>query len=80
VAPGGKNIKKEYPQTRKKRAADDTDYKWTDRRQRRFDEEYLDRQVPSEKRYRASGNPKSPVSQEKWEKYRHIFGYGNEPS
>ena len=76
---GGKNIKIEYPQTRNKAAADDSAYQWTPRRQRRFDEEFIDRQVPPDQRYRDPDHPKPPVGQDKWRKFRHIFGYGDEP-
>ena len=77
---GGK-ITKEYPQTRfsKPEGVEDSAYRWTPRRQRRFDEELLDRTVPADQRYRAPGNPKAPVSQDKWQRFRHIFGYGDEP-
>lgn len=59
---------------------DDSDYQWTEERQRRFDEEYVDRTTPKDARYRDPANPRSPVSPEKWEKYRHIFGYGDLPA
>jgi RHS repeat-associated protein len=70
-------IEVEIPQTRKGPAADDSAYQWTERRQRRFDEEYVDRMTPREIRYRDPNNAKPPVSQQKWEQYRHIFGYGD---
>jgi hypothetical protein len=78
---GGKKIEKEYPQTIKKRPAGvkDKDYKWTKRRQRRFDEEYIDRTVPKDDRYRAPKNPRKPVSAEKWGKHRGTFGYDDVP-
>ena len=71
---GGKNIGIEYKQTRTVKASDDSSYTWTARRQRRFDEQYLDDLVPEALRYRAT-NPKRPVSQEKWDAFKHIFGY-----
>jgi RHS repeat-associated protein len=58
---------------------DDSEYEWTAERQRRFDEEYVDRMTPPEARYRDPDNPKSPVSTEKWARYRQIFGYGSLP-
>lgn len=78
---GGQKIEKEFPQTRKKRAdgVDDTDYPWSPRRQRRFDEEYIDRTVPKDDRYRAPGNPRKPVSSEKWKNHKDTFGYGDVP-
>ncbi len=71
----------EIPQTRNGPPAgvDDSMYRWTERRQRRFDEEYMDRVTPPEMRYRDPTDPKDPVRQRKWEKYRHIFGYGDLP-
>jgi len=74
---GGKNIVVEFPQTRNMPAAKAAgSYKWTPKRQRRFDEEYLDRLVPKDLRYRAA-KPKRPVQQHLWKKYRHLFGYGD---
>lgn len=79
-APDG--IEVEIPRTRSgpPSGVDDSEYRWTPERQRRFDEEYVDRSTPAHARYRDAHNPKSPVSQEKWDKYRHIFGYGGLPS
>ena len=71
-------IEVEIPLTRTGPAADDSLYTWTARRQRRFDEEYVDRVTPVEARFRAS-HPKSPVDNDNWVKYRHIFGYGDLP-
>jgi hypothetical protein len=74
-------IEVEIPQTRMGPAADDSAYTWTAKRQLRFDEEYVDRLVPWGVKYRDPGPyPKAPVDQAKWEKYRHIFGYGDLPS
>jgi hypothetical protein len=72
-------IQVEIPQTRtgKPVGVDDSAYPWTPRRQRRFDEEYVDRTLPAEVRYRDTGNPKSPVEADKWAKFRQIFGYGD---
>ncbi len=78
TAPDG--IEVEIPLTRTGPAADDSAYRWTARRQRRFDEEYLDRITPPDVRYRDPSNPKSPVDPAKWEQYRHIFGYGDLPA
>ena len=74
-------IEVEIPQTRNGPPAgvDDSLYPWNPRAQRRFDEEYLDRMTPPEVRYRDPTNPRPPVGQDKWEKYRHIFGYGDLP-
>jgi hypothetical protein len=74
-------IEVEIPQTRNGPPAgvDDSAYPWTARAQRRFDEEYVDRITPPSVRYRGP-NGKSPVSQDKWLKYRHIFGYGDLPA
>ena len=71
----GKKITKEYHQTKKGRSATEDDYDWTPRRQRRFDEQYIDDQVPIDMKYRSPTNPKRPVSKIKWKKYKHIFGY-----
>src|SRR5262245_5835403 len=57
---------------------DDSAYPWSPEYQRRFDEEYVDRMQPAGVRWRA-GRPMSPVSQEKWRLYRHIFGYADVP-
>ena len=62
-APDG--IEVEIPLTRTHAAAEDSAYRWSARRQRRFDEEYLDRITPSNVRYRDPSNPKSPVDPEK---------------
>ncbi|MBX9624136.1 MAG: AbrB/MazE/SpoVT family DNA-binding domain-containing protein [Gemmataceae bacterium] len=77
----GDKIEVEIDQTRfrKPDGVDDSEYTWSDARQRRFDEEYVDRVTPPGIRYRAKDKPQPPVSQEKWEKYRHIFGYGDLP-
>ena len=74
-------IEVEIPQTRfsKPAGVDDKAYPWSGRAQRRFDEEYVDRMLPPEARYRDPTNPKPPVDVEKWARYRHIFGYGNLP-
>ena len=74
-------IEVEIPQTRTAKPAgvDDSAYPWNPRSQRRFDEEYVDRMQPASARYRDPVNPISPVAQDKWEKYRHIFGYGDVP-
>ncbi|MCC6180033.1 MAG: RHS repeat-associated core domain-containing protein, partial [Chloroflexi bacterium] len=77
---GPRDIELEYPQTRFGPAADDSAYRWTPRRQRRFDEEFLDRMVPPQFRYRSPIKPNSPVDQWKWDKFRQIFGYGETPS
>ncbi len=63
---------------RKPRGVNDQEYPWTPRKQRRFDEEYVDRTIHPDARYRAA-DEKGPVRAEKWKKYRHIFGYGNVP-
>jgi RHS repeat-associated protein len=82
---GGAEIEIEIPQTRTQAAVDDSssDYKWSAKRQRRFDEAYIDALVPQEFRYRATSRAQpegvKPVSQENWTKYRHIFGYGSLP-
>jgi hypothetical protein len=72
-------IEVEIPQTRfgKPLGVDDSAYPWTPRGQRRFDEEYVDRLLPPEVKYRDPDRPIPPVSQEKWARYRHIFGYGD---
>jgi hypothetical protein len=79
-------IEVEIPQTRFEKAKDakgvpydDSAYPWSPEYQRRFDEEYVDRLQPPSVRWRAM-RPVSPVSQENWEKYRHIFGYGDVPA
>ena len=77
-APDG--IEVEIPRTRTAPAADDSAYRWTARRQARFDEEYLDRITPPDVRYRPPNNPRSPVDPVKWERYRQIFGYGDVPA
>jgi hypothetical protein len=79
-APDG--IEVEIPQTRQgpPSGVADSAYPWTARAQRRFDEAYVDRLTPANVRYRAPDNPKPPVSQENWDLYRHIFGYGDLPS
>ena len=79
-APDG--IEVEIPQTKSgpPPGVDDSAYPWSARAQRRFDEEYVDRMTPPSVRYRDPNNPVSPVSQEKWELYRHIFGYGDLPA
>ena len=77
---GPRNIELEYPQTRFGPAADDAAYRWTPRRQRRFDEEFLDRSVAAPLRYRSPIKPVSPVQQWKWEDFRQIFGYGDTPA
>jgi len=77
-APDG--IEVEVPLTRRGPAAEDSAYRWTARRQARFDEEYLDRITPPNVRYRDPSNPRSPVDPAKWEQYRHIFGYGDLPT
>jgi hypothetical protein len=76
---GGGPIQVEIPQTRNGPPAgvDDSEYKWTPSRQRRFDEEYVDRTIPPESRYRAPTKPQSPVQQSLWDRFRHIFGYGD---
>lgn len=71
----GGEIEVEFPQTRSGPAADDAAYRWTPRRQRRFDEHYIDSLLPPEERYRSAIRPVSPVSADKWERFRHIFGY-----
>ncbi|NLX96620.1 MAG: hypothetical protein GXY83_10625 [Rhodopirellula sp.] len=76
-SPGG--IEVEIPQSRFGPAADDSAYRWTPRRQRRFDEEYLYRITPADVRYQAP-KPVSPVDQTKWDEYRRIFGYGDLPA
>ena len=75
-------IEVEIPQTRTSPppGVDDSKYPWSGGRQRRFDEEYLDRLTPPDVRYRAPEKPQSPVSQLKWDLYRSIFGYGDVPS
>jgi hypothetical protein len=77
---GGCNIWYEIAQTKHgpPEGVDDSDYKWSDRRQRRFDEEYVDRLIPAGKRYRSESGD-DPVTEVKWKKYRHIFGYGKVP-
>ncbi|MBX9681170.1 MAG: HINT domain-containing protein [Gemmataceae bacterium] len=79
-APDG--IEVEIRQTRSSKPAgvDDREYPWTPRRQRRFDEEYVDRMTPPDVRYRDPNNPLPPVSQDKWVRFRHIFGYGDVPA
>jgi hypothetical protein len=74
-------IEVEIPQTRNGPPAgvDDSAYPWSARAQRRFDEEYIDRITPPDARFRAP-NARSPVDPDKWDKYRHIFGYGDLPS
>jgi RHS repeat-associated protein len=74
-------IQREFPQTRfgPPEGVDDSAYPWTDRRQRRFDEEYIDRTVPRDSRYRAPVKPTRPVDPDKWRLYRDIFGYGDVP-
>ena len=74
-------IQVEVPQTRHgpPPGVDNADY-WTPERQRRFDEEYLDRLLPPDVRYRSPRKRQRPVDQEKWDKYRHVFGYGDLPS
>ncbi len=78
-APDG--IEVEIPQTRTGLPAgvDDSAYPWDARFQRRFDEEYMDRLIPPDARYRA-GNARSPVDAQKWRDFRHIFGYGDLPT
>jgi hypothetical protein len=75
-------IEVEIPQTRTgpPPGVDDSAHPWNAREQRRFDEEYVDRMQPPDVRYRDPNNPVSPVTQKKWEKYRHIFGYGDLPA
>ena len=73
---GGGGIEIEISQTRFVKAADDSAYKWTARRQRRFDEEYVDRITPEGAIFRSSTGD-TPVKADKWIKYRHIFGYGD---
>ncbi len=79
---GGAPIEIEIPQTRhsppKGLSPDDNAY-WTPKRQRRFDEEYIDRTIPQDLRYRAK-NAKKPVDSELWNEKRHIFGYRDVPS
>jgi hypothetical protein len=77
---GDFKITTEYRQTRfaKPDGVDDSAYRWTARRQRRFDEEYIDRTISPEARYR-SDKGDSPVSPDKWRQFRHIFGYGDVP-
>ncbi len=79
---GGATIEIEISQTRHGPVGglskEDTEY-WQPDYQRRFDEEYVDKLVPKELRYRAERETR-PVSQKKWDLYRHIFGYGNIPS
>jgi hypothetical protein len=74
-------IEVEIPQTRfgPPQGVDDSAYPWTAGAQRRFDEEYVDRITPANVRYR-SANARSSVSQDKWSKFRQIFGYGDLPS
>ena len=73
---GGGGIEIEISQTRFVKAADDSAYKWTARRQRLFDEEYVDRITPEGAIFRSSTGD-TPVKADKWIKYRHIFGYGD---
>ena len=75
-------IEVEIPQTRTAplSGVDDSAYPCTRERQLRFDEEYIDRLTPRDVRYRAPTKPQPPVSQQKWDSYRHIFGYGDVPS
>jgi hypothetical protein len=79
---GGASIEIEILQTRytppQGLSSEDTTY-WNPKRQRRFDEEYIDRTIPQDLRYRAE-NAKSPVSQKLWDEKRHIFGYHDIPS
>lgn len=78
---GGGPVEVEIPQTRfsKPAGVDDSAYEWSSARQRRFDEEYVDRVTPPSIRYRAP-NARRPVDPDKRDKYRHIFGYGDVPN
>lgn len=78
---GGCNIWYELPQTRNAApdglSESDGAY-WTPARQRRFDEEYVDRLIGTALRYRSEKGD-APVQMVKWRMYRHIFGYGQLP-
>jgi hypothetical protein len=77
---GDFQIGTEYPQTvlEKPAGVDDSGYQWSARRQRRFDEEHIDRTIPPELRYRSDKGDR-PVNPEKWNQYRQVFGYGDVP-
>jgi hypothetical protein len=77
---GGCNIWYELAQTKnaKPPGVDDSEYPWNDKRQRRFDEEYVDRLIPAAMRFR-SPRGDDPVDDAKWKAFKHIFGYGDMP-
>lgn len=51
---------------------------WSAARQARFDEAYVDALFPRDQIYRAPRET-APLSIERWQQYRHIFGYGDLP-